>query len=90
MFTLAVLNQKGGVGKPAPTLNVAGALAELGYRVLMIDLDPQGHLTEACGVAEATRPARSARPMVPGRSPRPRGSPGSAGSHPKRTPLHLP
>lgn len=56
MFTLAVLNQKGGVGKTATTLNLGGALAELGYRVVMIDLDPQGHLTEACGTSEAIRP----------------------------------
>ncbi|WP_433357958.1 ParA family protein (plasmid) [Microtetraspora malaysiensis] len=58
MFSLAVINQKGGVGKTAITVNLAGALAELGYRVLLIDLDPQGHLTEACGLPEAEQPNR--------------------------------
>lgn len=56
MHTIAVINQKGGVGKTATTMNVGGALVELGYRVLLVDLDPQGHLTEACGVPEAQAP----------------------------------
>lgn len=46
----AVTNQKGGVGKTATTLNVGGALAEGGHRVLLVDLDPQGHLTAALGL----------------------------------------
>lgn len=47
------LNQKGGVGKTGLEAGVAGALAERGRRVLMIDLDPQGHLTtEALGLDE--------------------------------------
>lgn len=53
MLTLSLLNQKGGVGKTATTINLGGALAEAGYRVLLIDLDPQGHLTEACGLPDA-------------------------------------
>ena len=49
----AVLNQKGGVGKTGLTVGAAGALAEMGRRVLLVDLDPQGHLTvEALGMDE--------------------------------------
>ena len=47
----AIVNQKGGVGKTATAVNVGGALAELGYRVLLIDLDPQGHLTDALKIS---------------------------------------
>lgn len=64
VYTLAVMNQKGGVGKTAVTKNLGGALAELGYRVLLVDLDPQGHLTEACGVAETTPPATLAKALL--------------------------
>lgn len=50
----AVLNQKGGVGKTGLTVGTGGALAELGRRVLLVDLDPQGHLTaEALRMDEA-------------------------------------
>lgn len=50
----AVLNQKGGVGKTGLTVGVGGALVERGRRVLLVDLDPQGHLTaEALRMAEA-------------------------------------
>lgn len=48
-MNIAVSNQKGGAGKTTTTLNVAGALNQLGNDVLVIDLDPQGHLTEGLG-----------------------------------------
>ncbi len=50
MRTIAVLNQKGGVGKTTTVTNTAAALAKLGARVLVIDLDPQAHLTIHLGV----------------------------------------
>lgn len=48
--TIAFFNQKGGTAKTTSTLNVAAALVEQGYRVLVIDLDPQASLTMALGV----------------------------------------
>ncbi|PWG64132.1 ParA family protein [Spiribacter halobius] len=49
MRTIAVVNRKGGVGKTTTAANVAHALAADGYRVLALDLDPQGHLASALG-----------------------------------------
>ena len=54
MHTLAFVNQKGGCGKTTVAVNLAGALAEQGQRVLLVDLDPQAHATMAlsCAVEE--------------------------------------
>src|SRR5687767_1796606 len=50
MRCIALMNQKGGVGKTTTTVNLGAALAELGQRVCLIDLDPQAHLTINYGV----------------------------------------
>ena len=52
MPIIAVSNQKGGVGKTTSTLNLGAALREMGKRVLLVDLDPQGSLTVAAGILD--------------------------------------
>lgn len=65
VYTTAVLNQKGGVGKTGATVGAAGALAERGRRVLLVDLDPQGHLTtEALGLEEGHQDANLAQALA--------------------------
>jgi chromosome partitioning protein len=49
MWVVTVMNQKGGVGKTTTTLNLAAALQEQGWRVLVVDFDPQSSLTACCG-----------------------------------------
>lgn len=53
MAKVAVFNQKGGVGKTTTTLNLAALLARRGADPLVIDLDPQAHLTTICGAVVA-------------------------------------
>ena len=50
MRSIAVMNQKGGVGKTTTTINLSHALQEQGFKVCAIDLDPQSHLSLGMGL----------------------------------------
>ncbi len=64
MRVIAVLNQKGGVGKTTTVVNIAAALAAIGQRVVVLDLDPQAHLTIHLGVEPETIESGSYKVLI--------------------------
>ncbi|MBJ7594855.1 MAG: ParA family protein [Candidatus Dormibacteraeota bacterium] len=64
---LAVANQKGGVGKTTTTINVGSALAVMGRRVLVVDIDPQANATSGLGVDRSAVETTSYDVMIGGR-----------------------